>query len=232
MKLLIKGKAKKIFLTKDKDVLLQYYKDDTTAFNNKKKKIYKSKGIINNFISSCIFEYLNKNKIKTHFLKKVSAREQLIKRCKIIPMEVVVRNYSAGSFTRRFNIKYGKKLKEPILEFYLKSDELNDPFMNNDHIYFLNIASEKELKKIQNITCKINTLLKDFFNKIEVILVDFKLEFGRVNNQIILADEISPDSCRLWDKKTKKSFDKDVFRENKGPLIKAYKNIYDRLKEI
>ena len=116
------------------------------------------------------------------------------------------------------SIKYGKKLKEPILEFYLKSDELNDPFMNNDHIYFLNIASENELKKIQNITCKINTLLKDFFNKIEVILVDFKLEFGRVNNQIILADEISPDSCRLWDKKTKKSFDKDVFRENKGPL--------------
>jgi len=232
MKLLIEGKAKKIYQTKDKNILIQYFKDDATAFNNKKKQVFKDKGILNNAISSIIFEYLKKNKIKTHFIKKISDREQLIKKVNIIPLEVVVRNYSAGSFSKRFAIKKGTKIKNPLLEFYYKSDDLNDPIMNDDHIFYMNIVNFKELKRIKFLALKINVLLSAFFDKTSILLVDFKLEFGKYNNKILLADEISPDSCRLWDKKSKKSFDKDLFRENKGDLIKAYKKILKGLDRI
>lgn len=232
MKLFIEGKAKKVYFTKDNKVLLQYFKDDATAFNNKKRKIFKNKGIINNNISALIFKYLNKNKIKTHFIKKISDREQLINKVKIFPIEVVIRNYSAGSINKKFNIKKGYKFKSPIIEFYLKSDELNDPLMNTDHIIQLKLASNSELKKIITISNKINNLLIKLFLKIDVILVDFKIEFGKHENKIILADEISPDSCRLWQKKTKNSLDKDLFRENSGDLIKAYQYIYDKLNRI
>ena len=229
MKLLIEGKAKKIFLTKDKSMLVQYFKDNATAFNNKKRKQFKSKGILNNSISALIFMYLNKNRIKTHFIKKISEREQIIKKVKIIPIEVVVRNYAAGSISDKFKIKKGKKFKEPIIEFFLKSDELNDPFMNSAHIKLLNIASTKEIKHLTKLALKINVLLIKLFSKIGIILVDFKLEFGRSNSRIILADEISPDNCRLWDKKSKLSLDKDLFRQGKGDLIKAYEYIYIKL---
>jgi len=232
MKLLIEGKAKKIYQTKDKNILIQYFKDDATAFNNKKKQVFKDKGILNNAISSIIFEYLKKNKIKTHFIKKISDREQLIKKVNIIPLEVVVRNYSAGSFSKRFAIKKGTKIKKPLLEFYYKSDDLNDPIMNDDHIFYMNIVNFKELKRIKFLALKINVLLSSFFDKTSILLVDFKLEFGKYNNKILLADEISPDSCRLWDKKSKTSFDKDLFRENKGDLIKAYKKILKGLDRI
>ena len=232
MKLLIEGKAKKIYKTKDKNILIQYFKDDATAFNNKKKQIFKDKGILNNSISSIIFDYLKKNKIKTHFIEKISDREQLIKRVNIIPLEVVVRNYSAGSFSKRFDIKKGIKIKKPLLEFYYKSDDLDDPIMNDDHILYMKITNVKELKRIKFLALKINTLLSDFFDKTGILLVDFKLEFGRYKNKILLADEISPDSCRLWDKKFKKSYDKDLFRENKGDLIKAYKKILKGLDRI
>ena len=229
MKLLIEGKAKKIFSTKDKNTLVQYFKDDATAFNNKKRKQFKSKGILNNSISALIFKYLNENRIKTHFIKKISEREQIIKKVKIIPLEVVVRNYSAGSISDKFKIKQGKKFKEPIIEFFLKSDELNDPFMNSAHIKLLNIATAKEIRSLKKISLKINILLIKLFSKIGIILVDFKLEFGRSNNEIILADEISPDNCRLWDKKSKLSLDKDLFRQDKGDLINAYEYIHTKL---
>ena len=222
MKLLIEGKAKKIFSTKDKATLVQYFKDDATAFNNKKRKQFKSKGILNNSISTLIFKYLNENRIKTHFIKKISEREQIIKKVKIIPLEVVVRNYSAGSIIDKFKIKKGKKFKEPIIEFFLKSDELNDPFMNSAHIKLLNIATAKEIRYLRKLALKINILLIKLFSKIGIILIDFKLEFGKSNNAIILADEISPDNCRLWDKKSKLSLDKDLFRHDKGDLIDAY----------
>ena len=229
MKLLTEGKAKKIFATKDKNTLVQYFKDDATAFNNKKRKQFKSKGMLNNCISAIIFNYLNKNRIKTHFIEKISDREQIIKKVKIIPLEVVVRNYSAGSISDKFKIKKGKKFKEPIIEFYLKSDELNDPLMNSAHIKELNIATSKDIKYLTKQAFKINILLIKLFSKIGVILVDFKLEFGINNNKIILADEISPDNCRLWSKKSKLSLDKDLFRQDKGDLIKAYEYIYIKL---
>ena len=229
MKLLIEGKAKKIFSTKEKNTLVQYFKDDATAFNNKKRKQFKSKGILNNSISALIFKYLNENRIKTHFIKKISEREQIIKKVKIIPLEVVVRNYSAGSISDKFKIKQGKKFKEPIIEFFLKSDELNDPFMNSAHIKLLNIATAKEIRYLRKLALKINVLLIKLFSKIGIILVDFKLEFGKSNNEIILADEISPDNCRLWDKKSKLSLDKDLFRHDKGDLINAYEYIHTKL---
>ena len=229
MKLLIEGKAKKIFSTKEKNTLVQYFKDDATAFNNKKRKQFKSKGILNNSISALIFKYLNENRIKTHFIKKISEREQIIKKVKIIPLEVVVRNYSAGSISDKFKIKQGKKFKEPIIEFFLKSDELNDPFMNSAHIKLLNIATAKEIKYLRKLALKINVLLIKLFSKVGIILVDFKLEFGKSNNAIILADEISPDNCRLWDKKSKLSLDKDLFRHDKGDLINAYEYIHTKL---
>ena len=229
MKLLIEGKAKKIFSTKEKNTLVQYFKDDATAFNNKKRKQFKSKGILNNSISALIFKYLNENRIKTHFIKKISEREQIIKKVKIIPLEVVVRNYSAGSISDKFKIKQGKKFKEPIIEFFLKSDELNDPFMNSAHIKLLNIATAKEIRSLKKLALKINILLIKLFSKIGIILVDFKLEFGKSNNAIILADEISPDNCRLWDKKSKLSLDKDLFRHDKGDLINAYEYIHTKL---
>ena len=229
MKLLIEGKAKKIFSTKEKNTLVQYFKDDATAFNNKKRKQFKSKGILNNSISALIFKYLNENRIKTHFIKKISEREQIIKKVKIIPLEVVVRNYSAGSISDKFKIKRGKKFKEPIIEFFLKSDELNDPFMNSAHIKLLNIATAKEIRYLRKLALKINVLLIKLFSKIGIILVDFKLEFGKSNNEIILADEISPDNCRLWDKKSKLSLDKDLFRHDKGDLINAYEYIHTKL---
>ena len=229
MKLLIEGKAKKIFSTKDKNTLIQYFKDDATAFNNKKRKQFKSKGILNNSISALIFIYLNENRVKTHFIKKISEREQIIKKVKIIPLEVVVRNYSAGSISDKFKIKRGKKFKEPIIEFFLKSDELNDPFMNSAHIKLLNIATAKEIRYLTKLALKINILLIKLFSRIGIILVDFKLEFGRSNNEIILADEISPDNCRLWDKKSKLSLDKDLFRHDRGDLINAYEYIHTKL---
>ena len=225
----MKEKQKKFFKLKIK-YFIQYFKDSATAFNNKKKRNFKNKGIINNLISSDIFSYLSKNNIKTHFIKRINSREQLIKKLKIIPIEVVVRNYSAGSIVQRLGLKRGQKLKEPLIEFYYKCDQLNDPIINNDHIILLNLASKKEIERIKKIGLKINKLLIKYFKKINFVLVDYKMEFGFLKKNIILADEISPDSCRLWDIKTKQSFDKDIFRENKGNLLKSYLEVLKRLK--
>ncbi len=230
MKLILEGKAKKIFQTKNKSFLVQYFKDSATAFNNKKKKNFKNKGVINNLISSNIYSYLNKNNIKTHFVKRLNSREQLIKKLKIIPIEVVIRNYSAGSLVKRLGIKKDEKLKTPLVELYYKCDELNDPIISDDHAILLKLANKKDIEKIKKIGLKINKLLQKYFKKINFILVDYKMEFGFLKKDIILADEISPDSCRLWDVKTKLSFDKDIFRENKGDLLKSYLEVLKRLK--
>ena len=230
MKLILEGKAKKIFQSKNQNHIVQYFKDNATAFNNKKKKKFIYKGVINNLISTDIFSYLNKNNIKTHFIKKISEREQLVKKVKIIPVEVVIRNFSAGSLVDRLGFKRGLKFKNPLIEFYYKCDELNDPLINEEHAELLKIANKEELKKIKKISLKINKLLIKYFLKINFILVDYKLEFGTVKRDIILADEISPDNCRLWDKHTMKSFDKDIFREGKGDLLKSYKEVVKRLK--
>ena len=231
MKLLVEGKAKKIFLYKEKSMLVQYFKDDTTAYNNKKNKKFNNKGIINNYISANIFKYLNKKKIKTHFIKRLNERQQLIKKLKIIPLEVVVRNRVAGSLHKKLGLEFGKKISPPILEFYLKSDKLNDPLLNEQHVIFLKLCNENDLKKVKKIAIKINFLLIKYFNDIKINLIDFKLEFGKYKNHILLADEISPDSCRLWDKSSKKSLDKDLFRENKGDLLEAYTDVLKRIKK-
>ena len=221
-KKLYEGKAKIVYATNDKSLGIQHFKDSATAFNNKKRRNYKNKGIINNLISSDIFTYLTKNNIKTHFIKRISSREQLIRKLKIIPIEVVIRNFSAGSLVNRLGIKRGKKLKEPLVEFYFKCDALNDPIINDDHIILLNLANKKDIEKIKAIGLKVNKLLLKYFNNINIVLVDYKMEFGFLKKNIVLGDEISPDCCRLWDKKTKISFDKDIFRENKGNLLKSY----------
>ena len=230
MTIILEGKAKKLITTSKKNEIIQYFKDSATAFNNKKKHNFKNKGILNNFISAEIFNYMNKNKINIHLIKKINDREQLIKKLNIIPIEFVIRNYIAGSLKKKFNLKNGDKIRKPILELYYKSDELNDPFINEDHVIMLKLARKNELEKIKRIFLKINRLLSKFFLDCNILLVDFKLEFGRLGKDLLLADEISPDNCRLVDIKSKKSLDKDVFRDNKGDLLLAYKKVYNRIR--
>ena len=229
MKLLKEGKAKKIFISEQKGFLIQYFKDDATAFNSKKKDSFEGKGILNNKITSSIFTYLNNNNIQTHFIKKINDREQLVKELNIIPLEVVMRNLTAGSFTKRLGQKRGEKISPPILEYYLKSDALNDPLINKSHILYLKLASKDELEDIENKTILINKLLSNYFNDLNIDLVDFKLEYGKLENNLILADEISPDNCRLWDKDTKQSLDKDLYRNNTGNILTAYKEVLKRI---
>ena len=231
-KTLYEGKAKKIIKGPKKNTLIQIFKDDATAYNKKKHKIFKGKGVINNKISEYIMEFLKSKKIPTHFEKRLNDREQLIKKCQIIPIEFVVRNIVAGSIAKKLGLKEGTKLKKPLLEYYYKEDSLDDPMISRDHVETFGWANRSELKKIDAMSLKINSLLTNLFKKKNIILVDFKIEFGRLASnpkKIVLADEISPDSCRLWDKKSKKKLDKDVFRRNLGSLIKAYEEVASRL---
>ncbi len=232
IKILYEGKAKIIYSTNSVN-LIQYFKDDATAFNAKKTEIIRSKGILNNFISEHLMKKLMKKNIKTHFLKRISSREQLIKKLNIIPIEVVVRNKAAGSIVKKYDIREGSNFSNPIIEFFYKNDSLNDPLLNEDHINAFNLAKSHEIINLKKISKKINIILKDVFNKIDIDLIDFKLEFGTLNGfenkQIILADEISPDNCRLWDKDTGKKLDKDVFRNDLGNLVDAYSEIAKRL---
>lgn len=226
------GKAKSVHSTEKKDELRLVYLDQATALNGKKKDEIIGKGQLNNKISSEIFSYLSEKGIEHHWIKQLSDNEQLVKAVTIIPLEVVVRNISAGSFSKRFGIKEGRVLSKPILEFYYKDDELDDPFMNEDHIDFLSIASKKEVDDIKQQALTINEVLKELFSSIGLTLVDFKLEFGRDSNgQIILADEITPDTCRLWDMNTLESLDKDVYRKDTGDLVSVYKEVEKRLNE-
>ena len=231
-KTLYEGKAKKIIKGPKKNTLIQIFKDDATAYNKKKHKIFKGKGVINNKISEYIMEFLKSKKIPTHFEKRLNDREQLIKKCQIIPIEFVVRNVVAGSIAKKLGLKEGTKLKKPLLEYYYKEDSLDDPMISRDHVETFGWANRSELKKIDSMSLKINSLLTNLFKKKNIILVDFKIEFGRLASnpkKIVLADEISPDSCRLWDIKSKQKLDKDVFRRNLGSLMGAYEEVASRL---
>lgn len=230
--ILYQGKAKNVHSTDKPNEYRLVYLDQVTALNGKKKVEMSKKGELNNSISSSIFEELTKKNITHHWLKKISETEQLVKKVSIIPLEVVVRNIAAGSFTKRFNIPQGTVLEQPILEFYYKDDSLDDPFMNDDHIKYLKIATQEEIIWIKEEAMRINNALQAIFEEIDLTLVDFKIEFGKDElGNIILADEVTPDTCRLWDKKTGASLDKDVFRKDTGDLISVYDIIKKRLEE-
>ncbi len=228
--LIYEGKAKKIFSTDKPDVYLQKFKDDATAFNGLKKDKIAHKGEFNNQISSKIFDFLKKNDIPTHFIEMISDTEMLVRKVDIIKIEVVCRNIAAGSLVKKFGFTEGTELKNPIVEYYLKSDELGDPLFTEDHIFALGLSNKFELDTIRKMTLRINDLLKKFFIEKGIKLVDFKLEFGKdKNDNIILADEISPDTCRLWDLATNKKLDKDRFRFDLGEVEEAYMEIKNRV---
>lgn len=224
------GKAKRIFKTEKEDEVLVYYKDDATAFNGEKKASIASKGILNNTISSIIFEMLKEKGIKTHFVEKISDREQICKKVDIIPLEVIVRNIAAGSMAKRYGVEEGAELKTTVLEISYKNDELGDPLMNDYHAMALGIATKEELDYIYDQASKVNKILTEFFLNQDIKLVDFKLEFGKLNGEILLADEVSPDTCRLWDLKTGEKLDKDRFRRELGDLVEGYTKVLERIK--
>ncbi|MFL0194871.1 phosphoribosylaminoimidazolesuccinocarboxamide synthase [Clostridium sp. WILCCON 0269] len=228
-KMIYQGKAKKVYETDDKDKVIIYYKDDATAFNGEKKAQISDKGVLNNTITSMLFELLEKNRIETHFEKKLSDREQLCKKVNIIPLEVIVRNVAAGSMAKRLGLKEGSPLKATVFELSYKDDALGDPLINDYHAIGMGIATEDELKTIYSMTASINDVLKEFFLKQGIKLIDFKLEFGKFKDKIILADEISPDTCRLWDVNTNEKLDKDRFRRDMGNVKEAYEEILKRI---
>jgi len=227
--MIYEGKAKKVYETEDKDLLIQEFKDDATAFNAKKKGTIGDKGVCNNKISSRIFEMLEAAGVKTHFVKRLSDREMLIKRLEIVPVEVTIRNVVAGGMAKLLALEEGIKLKEPVLEYHYKKDELDDPLFNDYHIAALGIADKDEMEAIKNASFKINELLKSFFAERGLELVDFKLEFGRHKGEILLGDEISPDTCRLWDRSSKEKLDKDRFRRDLGKVEEAYQEVLRRV---
>lgn len=228
--LLYEGKAKRLFTTDREDILFVEYKDSATAFNGEKKEEIAGKGTLNNRITSLLFEKLKTAGIESHFVEQLSDHEQLVRKVDIIPIEVVVRQIAAGSLAKRLGIEEGSPLARPIVEFYYKDDELGDPLITEEHIEILNIASQEEVKALYDKGLQVNEVLTGFFNEIGVILVDFKLEFGRDDKgNVLLADEISPDTCRLWDAETKQKLDKDVFRRGLGQLTDAYQIILSRL---
>lgn len=228
--LIYTGKAKDIYSsTEDEDVIIAVYKDQATMLNGARKETIEGKGVLNNQISSFIFEKLNAAGVETHFIKQLSDSEQLNKKVDIIPLEVVLRNVVAGSFSRRFGLEEGSDIAQPIVEFYYKDDELDDPFINDEHVSFLGIATDEEITYIKRETRRINELLKDWFQAVGLTLVDFKLEFGKdKDGNIILADEFSPDNCRLWDAQGN-HLDKDVFRRNLGSLTDVYQLVLEKL---
>ena len=228
--LLYEGKAKRLYATENEEILYVTYKDSATAFNGEKKAEINGKGILNNKITTILFEQLKKYGIESHFIEQLSENDQLVKKVEIIPLEVVVRNIAAGSLSKRLGLEEGTLLKHPIVEFYLKDDELGDPLLTNAHLDLLEIASSEEIDTLQTMALKVNQVLLPIFSDIGVTLVDFKLEFGKTaDGSILLADEISPDTCRLWDKETNQKLDKDVFRRNLGSLTEVYEIILSRL---
>ncbi|MFA6940721.1 MAG: phosphoribosylaminoimidazolesuccinocarboxamide synthase [Clostridiaceae bacterium] len=229
--LMYEGKAKKVYATDDKDQVIIYYKDDATAFNGVKKGQIENKGILNNSITSALFKLLEDNGIKTHFVEKINDREQICRKVQIVPVEVIVRNVAAGSMAKRLGLEEGYKLKTTVYELCLKDDALNDPLINDYHAVAIGAATFEELDKIYALTKKINEVLKEFFLKLGINLIDFKIEFGRYNGDIILADEISPDTCRFWDSKTNEKLDKDRFRRDLGNVQDAYIEILKRITE-
>ena len=228
--LLYEGKAKQIYTTDNDNEFVVYYKDDATAFNGEKKAEIASKGILNNKISTIMFEELAREGIESHFIKSISDREMLVKKVEILPLEVIVRNITAGSFCKRYGVEEGIVLDQPIFEMSYKNDEFGDPLLNDDHAVALNLATREEIEFLRNQTLKINEIMKRFFLKMDLKLVDFKLEFGKDSDgKIILADEISPDTCRLWEVDTNEKLDKDRFRRNLGDLVQGYEEVLARM---
>lgn len=236
------GKAKILYETSEPDLIILFFKDEATAFNARKKGIIHHKGIFNNLISTRLLELLGEKGIPNHFVKKLSEREMLVRKVEIIPIEVVVRNRIAGSIARRFGMEEGGSLPFPVVEFYYKNDELGDPLMVEDHIRAFNFAAPEEVSHIRKQALACNEVLRDFFGERGIDLVDFKLEFGRYQGEqtgvpylrqgdILLADEITPDGCRLWDKDTEKKLDKDRFRRDLGSVEEAYREVYHRVVE-
>ncbi|MCP8618009.1 phosphoribosylaminoimidazolesuccinocarboxamide synthase [Salirhabdus salicampi] len=229
--LMYEGKAKRLYKTEDHNILWVEYKDSATAFNGEKKATIQGKARYNNEISSIIFTILKEKGIPNHFVQQLSPTEQLVQRTTIIPLEVVVRNVTAGSLAKRIGKEEGVTLPKTIVEYYYKDDDLGDPLINEDHIEVLNIATNTQLVEMKNIALQVNELLVDYFASCNVRLVDFKLEFGvNKDGDVLLADEISPDTCRLWDKNTNEKLDKDVYRRDLGSLVEAYDQILQRLK--
>ena len=227
--LLYEGKAKKVYTTENTDVLIVDYKDDATAFNGVKKGTIVGKGVVNNRMTNHIFKMLEEKGIPTHFIEELSDRETAVKKVEIVPLEVIVRNVAAGSFSKKLGIEEGFRLLSPTLEFSYKNDELGDPMINDYYAVAIGAATREEIDKITELVFKINEILVDYFKSIKVDLIDFKVEFGRYKGQIILADEISPDTCRFWDSETHEKLDKDRFRRDLGHVEEAYEEIYRRI---
>ena len=231
--MLYEGKAKQVYATDNDDLVIIHYKDDATAFNNLKHDIVRSKGVYNNEITTIIFNKLKEAGIPTHYVETLNDRDQVCRKVKIFPLEVIVRNIIAGSMAKRLGIEEGTPAPNTIFEICYKDDALGDPLINDHHAVAVGATTYDELKTIYDLTGRINELLKDLFDKINVKLVDFKIEFGKTSDgQIVLADEISPDTCRLWDKDTNKKLDKDRFRRDLGDVIGAYKEIESRLQTL
>ncbi len=228
--LLYEGKAKKVFATDNPEVLLVSYKDDATAFNGLKKGTISGKGAINNRVTNSMMRLLEKDGVPTHFIEELNDRETLVKKVSIVPLEVIIRNISAGSFAKRYGVKEGIVFARPTIEFSYKNDELGDPLINEYHALALGLATAEEIETIKTLAFKVNDFLKVFFKKLNIDLVDFKLEFGRLSDgTIVLADEISPDTCRFWDCDTHEKLDKDRFRRDLGGVEDAYREIMKRI---
>ncbi len=228
---LYEGKAKKVYATDNPDVVVVDYKDDATAFNGLKKGTIAGKGSINNRVSNMLFQALEKRGIATHYIKEISPRETYVKKVEIVPVEVIIRNIAAGSMSKRLGVAEGSKLNCTVLEYCYKNDELGDPMINDYHILAMELATADELRTISDYAFKVNEFLTDFFKQLGIILVDFKLEFGRYKGEVILADEISPDTCRFWDAKTGQKLDKDRFRRDLGDVEQAYEEILRRVSD-
>lgn len=227
--MLYEGKAKKVYETDDPDLLIVEYKDDATAFNGQKKGTIVGKGVVNNLMSNHMFKELEKKGVRTHFTEELSERETAVKKVAIVPLEVIIRNIAAGSFSKRYGVAEGTPLQCTSFELSYKNDELGDPLLNDYHALALGLATREEIDAITRMAFQVNEVLTAYFDSLGITLVDFKLEFGRYKGEIILADEISPDTCRLWDKETGKKLDKDRFRQDLGDVEDAYKEVFKRL---
>ncbi len=226
---LYEGKAKKVYATDNTDMVIVDYKDDATAFNGLKKGTIAGKGVINNKMSNMMFKIMESKGIPTHLVEELSDRETAVKKVEIVPLEVIIRNTAAGSFSKRLGVPEGKKLPVTVLEFSYKNDDLGDPLINDYHALAMELATPEEIETIKNMAFKVNEVMKEFFKTLNIDLIDFKLEFGRFHGQIILADEISPDTCRFWDMTTGEKLDKDRFRRDMGGVEDAYKEVFARL---
>ena len=228
--MLYEGKAKKVYATENPELYIVSYKDDATAFNGLKKGTIAGKGVINNRVTNYMMQMLEKNGVPTHFVEEISDSETVVKKVQIVPLEVIIRNISAGSFSKRYGVEEGIVFEQPTIEFSYKNDDLGDPLINEYHALALKLATREEIDTIKALAFKTNALMKDFFKKINVDLVDFKLEFGRLSDgTIVLADEISPDTCRFWDSRTHEKLDKDRFRRDLGNVEGAYQEMMRRI---